>query len=98
MAEKTEPAIQDVEDAPEVYVDGYHGVTFRGGVVKLNFFSEAFDPVKEETRRLAVLRMTASVLTIVQMHKALGDLIETLAKQGIVIRVEDDKSSADQQS
>jgi hypothetical protein len=97
MAEKTEPPIQDLDDAPEVYVDGYHGVAFKGGVVKLNFFSDVFDPVQEQTRRLAVLRMTAPVLTIVQMHKALGDLIETLAKQGIVVRVEDDKGTPDQQ-
>jgi hypothetical protein len=97
MAEKTEPPIQDLEDAPELYVDGYHGATFKGGVVKLNFFSDVFDPVREETRRLAGFRMTASVVTIAQMHKALGDLIETLANQGIVIRVEDDKGTPDQQ-
>jgi hypothetical protein len=97
MAEKTEPPIQDLEDAPEFYVDGYHGARFKGGVVKLNFFSDVFDPVLEETRRLAVFRMTASVVTIAQMHKALGDLIETLAKQGIVVRVEDDKGTPDQQ-
>jgi len=50
MAEKTEPPIQDLEDAPEFYVDGYHGARFKGGVVKLNFFSDVFDPVLEETR------------------------------------------------
>src|SRR5262245_42897307 len=98
MAEKTEPPIEDLDDAPEIYVDGYHGATFKNGVIKLNFFSDLFDPVQDETRRLAVLRLTTSIVTIAQLHKALGDLIESLADKGIVIRVEDDKRAPDQQS
>ena len=98
MAEKTEPPIEDLDDAPEIYVDGYHGAAFKDGVVKLNFFSDVFDPTRDATRRFAALRMTASIVTIAQLHKALGDLIQTLADKGIVIRVEDDKRTPDQQS
>ena len=71
---------------PEIYVDGYQGVTYKDGIVKLNFFSLALDPATNASYREAVMRMALSVGTVMQIHGALGQLIADLERKGVMRR------------
>lgn len=72
--------------APEIYVDGYQGATFKDGVVKLNFYSLALDPATSATYRELVMRMALSVNTVAQVHQALGQLLADLESKGLARR------------
>jgi len=71
---------------PEIYVDGYQGVTYKDGVVKLNFFSLSLDSASNASYREVVMRTAMSVGTLMQVHNALGQLIGDLERKGVVRR------------
>lgn len=71
---------------PEIYVDGYQGATYKDGIVKLNFFSLALDPATNASHREVVMRMALSVGTVMQVHQALGSLINDLEAKGVLRR------------
>lgn len=75
--------------APEIYVDGYQGVSITpGGVAKINFYTTAFDPDTEKTSKVAALKLVASMQTLSAIHNALGQLFEKLEKDGLLQRAE----------
>lgn len=69
---------------PEIYVDGYQGVSFKDGVVKLNFYSLLLDPASNASYRDVVARLTLSTATLVNVHAALGNLIRDLQRAGVL--------------
>ncbi len=80
------PPLRMASNAPEIYVDGYQGATYKDGVVKLNFYSTALDPVTNATHNEVVMRMALSVSTAIQIHQALGQLVGDLERKGILRR------------
>jgi hypothetical protein len=36
--------IDGLDRVPEIFVEGYRGAAMRAGIIKLNFFSNQFDP------------------------------------------------------
>lgn len=75
-------------EAPELFIDGYHGVAIQKGVAKLNLYSIAFDADTNHHERRVVLRLAVPLGTLVGMHEALGDLINNLEREGFLKRVE----------
>jgi len=69
---------------PEIYVDGYQGVCFKDGVVKLNFYSLQLDPATNATYKDMVARLTLSTGTLVGVYAALGNLIKDLQGAGVL--------------
>ena len=80
--------LEQLLSAPEIYVDGYHGVSVANGVAKLNFFTTAFDPQTEKISKVAALRLTCSMSVLVAIYEALGQTLTDLEKQGIMQRAE----------
>jgi len=80
------PPLRMAPHAPEIYVDGYQGATYKDGVVKLNFFSTALDPTSNATYNEVVMRLALTVNTVGQLHQALGQLVGDLERKGIVRR------------
>lgn len=80
------PPLERAAHVPEIYVDGYQGVTYKDGIVKLNYYSLALDPKSNTSYREVVLRLALSVGTVVQVHNALGQLLSDLETKGLVRR------------
>jgi hypothetical protein len=70
---------------PEIYVDGYQGVSFKDGVVKLNFYSLQLDPSSNVTYKDVAARLTLSTGTLVSVHAALGNLLKDLRQAGVAL-------------
>lgn len=71
-------------NVPEIYVDGYQGVSFKDGVVKLNFYSLQLDPATNASYKDVVVRMTLSTGTLTGVYAALGNLMKDLQKAGVL--------------
>lgn len=80
------PALTGVGVAPEIYVDGYQGVAVKNGTVKLNFFTELFDPTESKTIRKCSMVVVMNLATVIQMHGALSELLEHFERDGIIKR------------
>jgi len=85
----TEPSLDQrpirlAPGAPEIYVDGYQGASYKDGVIKLNFYSLALDPATNQTIREVVMRMTLSIGTVMQVHAAFGNLLKDLEKASVI--------------
>lgn len=76
-------------NVPEIFVDGYQGVQFKDGVLKLNLYSTQLDPASNASYNDIVGRLTMSVPTLIGIHNALGSLIKDLHKAG-AIRIQED--------
>ncbi len=73
-----QPPVRIGPSVPEIYVDGYQGVSFKDGVVKLNLYSLQLDPASNATYKDIVCRATMSTNTLLNIHAALGGLIKDL--------------------
>ncbi len=96
--EKKAPALSDVEielvyeePIPETYIDGYQGVMYKGGVIKLHLYSDVFDIARNKTFRRVVERLTMTLPTLVAVHDAMGRLIDDFRKDGIIEALKEPK-------
>jgi hypothetical protein len=80
--------LEELEPAPEIYVDGYQGVVIANGVAKFNYFSIYHDPLSGKNKRRIVLRLACPLDTVAGVHKALGEMIESLKKAGAIVEVD----------
>jgi hypothetical protein len=78
--------LEELLSSPEIYADGYQGVSIANGVAKLNFYTNAFDPSTGKISKVAAVRLACSVTVLVGIHEALGRLVRDLEKQGVVQR------------
>lgn len=79
--------LEGLVDAPVIFVDGYQGVSISAGVAKINFYTLAFDPGTEKTKKVAAFQLATALPTLVKIHDALGKLFESLEKQGVIQQV-----------
>lgn len=83
MADEEPPIIvQGLADAPEVFVDGFHGVSVANGVVKVNFYSMLGQPTPKDAK--CVVRVSMSVGTFVQVRDVFSELIESFNRDGVL--------------
>jgi len=86
----TQPAAQQPQairvgpNVPEIYMDGYQGVQFKDGVLKLNLFSTQLDPASNATYNDVVARLTMSVPTLASVYNALGGLLKELEDANVI--------------
>ena len=84
----SEPDLVGAIEAPDIYIEGYQGSMVHNGVIKINAYVMAFDPASEQMKRRVVARLTMPMPSMIQIHDALGRLIEQLEKDGLIQRVE----------
>ncbi len=85
MADKK---IGGIENAPEILVDGYQGVSITNGVVKINFFTTRVVPNTTEHIQQIALVLDMSPGTLLQVQEALTNLVKELEKSKVIVRVE----------
>ncbi|MDX2103167.1 MAG: hypothetical protein SF002_11570 [Alphaproteobacteria bacterium] len=64
--------------APEHFVEGYRGATCRAGLVKLNFFSNRFDPATNLVQKQAVCTLAIPAEDLIDVVRGLSDLVAGL--------------------
>ena len=84
MSEK-EPPIAEPVAAPEIFADGHVSVAIGRGVSKFTFFSLAHGSQDHPTERRIVLRLTMPLPAILALHDALGNMIESMKKDGVLL-------------
>lgn len=72
------------EGVPEIYIDGFQGVIVKGGIAKLNLFSDIQNPASDEMERRIVAHLTMPVVVLGAVHDALGRLISNMERDGLV--------------
>jgi hypothetical protein len=85
-SEVVQVPLRAAPNAPEIYVDGYQGATYKDGVIKLNFYSTILDPASNATYNEVVMRLALTVNAVAQIHAALGQLVGDLERKGVVRR------------
>jgi hypothetical protein len=78
------PPIVDNQHAPEIFADGYHGVTINSGVIRLNLFSIRMNPETGELSRTIAARLTMPFPSFVSTYNALTEVLQDLQKEGVV--------------
>lgn len=68
--------------APEVFVEGYRGAMMRAGVLKLNFFTNRFNPATEHVEKHAALILSMPLMDFVEIASALGALARDMQEKG----------------
>lgn len=82
------PRVVSRDAVPEIYIDGFQGMTLRGGVAKLNLFSDVqVFLAKEGILRQIVARLTMSVPVLIAFHETLGRMISDMERDGAIKRV-----------
>lgn len=84
VADPDDNRLSGLEAAPEFLVEGYRGVVVRGGIAKLNFFSQSFDPSTRVVAKRAALVMAIPVQDLTEVVDALQRLVRDLRRQGLV--------------
>jgi hypothetical protein len=76
----------------EIYIDGAHGVTLTGTVVKINMFTVAptFGEENEERREI-VARLVMQIQTFVALAEFLNSTLQSLVSMGVIQKVESSK-------
>jgi hypothetical protein len=92
MTDFSQAPIEGMETCPEIFIDGYQGVSAGHGIVKLNFFSEMLDPNLGTIRRVPACRLTLSIVNLVSIHTALGELLSSFDRDGLIVRAETAKA------
>src|SRR6185437_4144484 len=85
--------LEELEPAPEIFVDGYQGAMAVNGVVKFNFFSIYHDALSGGSKRRIVLRLAMPIASVDGVQKAFADLIEGLKKAGAIMEAPPDGKS-----
>lgn len=81
---KNDNILIGAEDAPEIFVDGYQGVTATNGAIKLNFFSQRFDPERDVAFKKMAAVICLSPITLLQITHALSSLVEQMKVDGVL--------------
>ena len=84
-AELSTPLVNN-PDAPEIFVDGYSGVSIRAGVIKFNFFTSRLKPDLSKGEDVLACRLAMATPTVASVHQALGRLLDDMEKDGIIRR------------
>lgn len=77
--------ISSTEPIPDIFIDGFQGVLVRDGVAKLNLFTDIHDPRTGEIARRVTARLITPVVTLAGIHSAVGEVLEGLKRDGILV-------------
>jgi hypothetical protein len=71
-------------DIPTIFIDGYHGISYNNGVVRINLteFVDPIDPVSGENKRV-VARLALGLPALYAIYDALGIAISDMKDAGI---------------
>lgn len=70
------------QDAPEIYADGYAGVSITNGVAKLNLYSSGLAPTLDGAEHVMVCRLALPVPALIGIVAALNSLLEQMKNDG----------------
>jgi hypothetical protein len=84
FAKKDHP-LEQVEEAPIVFVDGFQGISIEHGVVKIIFFQNINDPTGKSFTRRANMIMTCSLPVLSQIRDTLDRIVNDMKDKGILI-------------
>jgi hypothetical protein len=77
-----DPPLVEATSAPEFYADSFASLVVINGVAKLAFMSVSNGPGEQQRRIIA--RLTLSLPGVVELHGALGQLVEQMKAQGVM--------------
>lgn len=79
----------DHPDAPDVYMDGFHGILVRDGVVRLNLYRDHAPPADTDGRleRHVVARLLMPLPVFLRVAEASARIVKDLEKDGIIALV-----------
>jgi hypothetical protein len=78
--------LEELEPAPEIYVDGFQGAVISNGVAKFSFFSLYHDPLSGQNKRRVVLHLACPVATVDGVQKAFAEIMTNLQQTGVILR------------
>ena len=73
---------------PEVYVEGYRGAMARAGVIKLNFFTNRFDPSTERVEKHAAVTLSIPLADFTEIVAAMTAVLRDLREKGTLPKEE----------
>lgn len=83
MSDNEDARIENLSSIREVFVDGYRGVYTNNGVVKVNFFSNRFDPESGKVLKLSSIVLSTSLVDLAQMVIGLNAALKEFEDRGI---------------
>lgn len=93
MAGDPDNLVIGIQEAPEIFVDGFRGVMTNGQTVKINFFQNRFDAGTEETLKIAAFTMVMAVSDFIAIAQALPKLLEEFQEKGALTVVTSEGSA-----
>src|SRR5438105_681002 len=81
-------SVASLSPVPETWVDGMQGVIVRDGVIKLNLFSDQLNTQTKEMVRYQKVCLAMSVNCLMGIHAALGELVESLQGDQLLLSME----------
>ena len=70
--------------APEIPVEGFHGLSLRNGVAKINCFTQRFDPVANQNYRAAAAILAFPINDLIEFSRTLAETLDILRAQGAI--------------
>lgn len=91
-AMKTNKALGDapvvnMTGSPEIFVDGFQGLSMRNNVVKINFFTTRLNSKTRKEDRVGALILTTSLADLVNISDGLYALIKEMKDSGVIVEV-----------
>jgi hypothetical protein len=82
-----EPEVSDnhllgLSAAPEVFVEGYRGAMMRAGVLKLNFFTNRFDPFTGRVEKHAAVTLSIPLADFEGIATGMTALLREMQEKG----------------
>jgi hypothetical protein len=89
MANETQntlPPFVDNPDIPESFADGFAGVTFTNGILKLTFTTVRADHSKEPAKhhRTVTVRLAIPITTALELQNGLANMMKELEGMGVL--------------
>lgn len=76
----------DPGNAPDIFIDGYTGVSVKDGVVRLNLVTTRLNANMESATDVIVSRLAMPLAVMLRVHEALGHLIRDLERDKVIVR------------
>jgi hypothetical protein len=87
--------LEGIDQAPELFIDGYFGAAVGNGVAKIHFHTTKFDPTTQKMKRFVVFTMVAPIANIAQIAGALGELVDSFKRDGLLVEMSPAQEKAD---
>lgn len=94
-APKSPASIAGIATAPEIFFEGYRGLTLRNGVVHINTFVNRFDPDSNTTVPVAGPVLAIPLTDFAEISQSFASVVADLVEKGLLVKTTGPAPSAE---